>query len=99
MTDRQPTPLKAIAAQTAEVTTRISRLAGKAVVMQKFIELAVPMLNATQAADIHRQLRKTLDDVRALMDDALLPPDYHSAFIDKTSEVLRELERKFEASV
>lgn len=98
MGDRQST-LKTIAAQTAEVTTRISRLAGKAVVMQRFIELAVPTLSATQAADIHRQLRKTLEDVMALMDDALLPPDYHTAFLDKTNELLRELERKFNADV
>lgn len=96
MEHRQPA-LKAIAAQTAEVTTRISRLAGRAVVMQKFIELALPTLSVAQAADIHRQLRKTLEDVMALMDDVLLPPDYHTAFLDKTNELLRELERRFKA--
>ncbi|WP_052391639.1 hypothetical protein [Paraburkholderia bannensis] len=96
MEERQPT-LKAIAAQTAEVTARISRLAGRAVVMQKFIELAMPALSPVQAAEIHQQLRKTLEDVMALMDDALLPPDYHTAFLDKTNELLRELERKLKA--
>ncbi|MBB3256682.1 hypothetical protein F4827_001515 [Paraburkholderia bannensis] len=54
-----------------------------------------PTRTASHAADFHRQMRKSLEDVKTLMGDTLVPPDYHTAFFNKTNELLRELERRF----
>lgn len=92
-------PMKTVAEQTAEVTTRILQLAGKADVMQKFIELTMPILSAGRAAGIHRQLRETLHDAMLLMEEAFLPPEYQRAFVEKAGELLCELERQFNADI
>ncbi|MEM5313645.1 hypothetical protein [Paraburkholderia sp. JHI869] len=86
--------LSVLKSQVAETTTRISHLAARSLVMQKFIELALPKLTPAQCGEIHGSLRQVLEDVMSVMDDVTLPGAYHAAFLDKTNEMLRALEKR-----
>ncbi|WP_321962887.1 hypothetical protein [Paraburkholderia sp. J7] len=86
--------LSVLRSQVAETTIKISQLAARSLVMQKFIELALPKLTPAQCGEIHGALRQVLEDVMSVMDDVALPGAYHAAFLDKTNEMLRALEKR-----
>ncbi|WP_321913483.1 MULTISPECIES: hypothetical protein [unclassified Paraburkholderia] len=86
--------LSVLRSQVAETTIKISQLAARSLVMQKFIELALPKLTPAQCGEIQGALRQVLEDVMSVMDDVALPGAYHAAFLDKTNEMLRALEKR-----
>jgi hypothetical protein len=91
--DNHRDALKGLALQAAGVTAKISHLAATSLVMQKFIDLTLPMLTSGQSAGISIQLRQVLEDVMALMGDVTLPAEYHAAFLARTNEILSALEQ------
>jgi hypothetical protein len=83
-----------LGAQVAETTTRISHLAAKSLVMQKFIDLTLPKLTPAQCGEVRVLLQRVLEDVMAVMDDATLPSAYHASFLEMTNEILRALDQQ-----
>jgi hypothetical protein len=83
--------LSLLGSQVAEATAKIAHLAARSLVMQKFIELALPKLTPAQCGEIGVLLQRVLEDVMSVMDDATLPAAYHAAFLDKTNELLNAL--------
>lgn len=94
--DKISKTLTTLSSHAAAVTSRLSCVAAGALVMQAFVDVTLPALTASQAAGIHRQLQ---EDTMALMDDAQLTREYHAAYLDKTNELLRALDRRKAADV
>ncbi|WP_052408845.1 hypothetical protein [Paraburkholderia acidipaludis] len=97
--DKISKTLTTLSSHAAAVTSRLSCVAAGALVMQAFVDVTLPALTASQAAGIHRQLQQRLEDTMALMDDAQLTREYHAAYLDKTNELLRALDRRKAADV
>jgi hypothetical protein len=72
----------------------VSRLGAKNVVLVRLIDAVIPLLSTAQCRDAMAVFRETIEDVMALMDDQVLPPDYHSTILNETNACIEILEKQ-----
>ncbi|MCP2091848.1 UNVERIFIED_ORG: hypothetical protein J2Y81_007954 [Paraburkholderia sediminicola] len=68
-----------------------SMLGARAMVLGKFLEAALPHLTTLQHVEIARSFRRGVEDAMSLMDDVVLPAEYHSALLQLTNTILATL--------
>ncbi len=64
-------------------------------VLGKFLEAALPHLTTLQQVEIARLFRRGVEDAMSLMDDVVLPAEYHSALLQLTNSILAALGQSY----
>lgn len=69
-------------------TKILGALGARAMVLGKFLDVALPHLTTLQRVEIAESFRMGIEDVMSLMDDVPLPPEYHSTLLELTNGIL-----------
>ena len=69
-------------------------LGARAMVLGKFFEAVLPHVTTSQRAETTRSFRQGIEDVMSLMDDVVLPAEYHSELLELTNATLAALNRE-----
>lgn len=78
-------------------STVVSRLGARSIVLSKLADAVVPLLTHAQRDEATVSFRIAIEDIMAVMDDTILPADYHSALFVETNvclEMLHHLQRR-----
>ncbi|WP_042268847.1 hypothetical protein [Paraburkholderia heleia] len=90
--------LKKIGLLVTANTKNMSMLGARAMVLGKFLEVALPQLTPAQRAEVSRAFRLGIEDLMSLMDDVPLPAGYHSTLLELTNGILAALSQGSVAS-
>jgi hypothetical protein len=72
----------------------VSNLGAKNLALGKLVDAVIPLLSPAQCSQATAIFREAIEDVMALMDDQLLPPDYHSTILNQTNACIGMLENQ-----
>ncbi|MFM0350671.1 hypothetical protein [Paraburkholderia sp. RL17-347-BIC-D] len=70
---------------------KLGVLGARAMVLGAFLEAAMPHFTTSQRAEISRSFRRGIEEAMSLMDDLVLPAEYHSALLELTNAILATL--------
>lgn len=72
-------------------TRTISTLGARAMVLGKFLDAVLPRLTTVQRAETAKSFRHGIEETMSLMDEVLVPVEYHSELLELTNTILANL--------
>ncbi len=75
-------------------TKTVSMLGARAMVLRKFLDVALPQLTTSQCAEVIWLFRQGIEEAMSMMDDVPLPAEYHSALLELTNAILAALSQR-----
>jgi len=82
------TSMSKLAAHNTLVSASVS---ARALVLGKFLEVAMSQLTAAQCRDITPAFKQGIEDIMTMMDDMALPQAFHSEFLSLTNTIIDKL--------
>ncbi|WP_233838528.1 hypothetical protein [Paraburkholderia sp. ZP32-5] len=92
--DNYDTLMQKMNALGAHSTQISAALGARALVLGAFMDAAVPALNARQCNAVVATFRHRIEDAMAMMDNTLLPEQFHSVVLQLTNFTLSQLRKQ-----